>query len=71
MKVTHFENKDGIGQMIENYPGIDEEWYCYVCHRAFKTKKQLIDDLKQHIEESSTVIDWCVDYLEELGVKSI
>lgn len=44
------------------------KWLCEECHTYFKTKRELIDDLKDHFEEARQIADYCSYYLEELGI---
>lgn len=43
------------------------KWECSECNEQFKTKKDLIEHLKEDLDEAETVVEDIVDYLEDLG----
>lgn len=45
-----------------------KEWSCYECGEQFKTKKALIEHLKEEFEDATNIADGVVFQLEELGI---
>lgn len=46
------------------------KWHCEECGYVHKTKRELVEDLKQHFEEASQTMDYCSGTLEDLGIKN-
>ena len=47
-----------------------KKWVCYECGKQFKTKKALVEHLKDEIEEATNVLDSIVDQFNELGIEN-
>lgn len=46
----------------------DNKWICDDCSELFKTKKELVEHLKNVFDEATETADRTIDQLESLGV---
>lgn len=48
-----------------------DKWSCDWCWKTFKLKKELIDHLREELEEAEMHADIITNHLESLGVKEL
>ena len=46
------------------------KYFCEECSSNCKTKKEFIECLKDHINDASVTLDYCVEELEEMGIEN-
>ena len=47
-----------------------KEWICDECHTKYRLKRDLVECLKEHMDEAGMTEDTCVNQLEDMGIEN-
>lgn len=47
-----------------------KEWICEECNKKYRRKKDLVECLKEHLDEAGQTEDVCVNQLEDIGIEN-
>ena len=47
-----------------------KKWECWECQEHFKTKKELIEHLKDELNEGESKVDLVVEQFEDMGIEN-